>query len=78
MKAIEKYFWTMAKGDGMMRILISVLELFENAVADDSPISAVVGDDIAEFADTILADYPEETWLDKQRNALRRAYNHRG
>lgn len=78
MKAIEKYFWTVAKGDGMLNILESVLEMFENAVADETPIEAVIGEDIADFADSILADYPEETWLDKQREQLRNKYRNRG
>ncbi|KRM55208.1 hypothetical protein C5L31_000177 [Secundilactobacillus malefermentans] len=78
MKALEKYFWNWAKGDGMMAILISVLEMFENAVADGSPVEFVVGEDIAEFADAILADNPEETWLNKQRNQLRTSYKNRG
>lgn len=61
MKAIETYLWNFAKGAGM----------FENAAADNLELKAVVGDDLAEFADNLLSEFPEETWMDKQRQKLR-------
>ncbi|GEN94561.1 DUF1048 domain-containing protein [Pediococcus ethanolidurans] len=74
MLALEKYLWNWAKGDGMMGLLYSILDMFEAAVADGEPIQAVVGDDIAAFADNLLREYPEETWMDKQRQKLRDSY----
>ncbi|CAC95960.1 DUF1048 domain-containing protein [Listeria innocua] len=71
MKAIETYLWNFAKGAGMFEILKNVLEMFENAAADQLELKAVVGDDLAEFADSLLNEYPEETWMDKQRSKLR-------
>ncbi|ENN6720299.1 DUF1048 domain-containing protein, partial [Listeria monocytogenes] len=46
-------------------------EMFENAAADNLELKAVVGDDLAEFADNLLSEFPEETWMDKQRQKLR-------
>ncbi|WP_412989389.1 DUF1048 domain-containing protein [Pediococcus siamensis] len=75
MEALEKYLWNWAKGDGMMALLISILEMFEAAAADGIPVQAVVGEDIAAFADNLLREYPEETWMDKQRQKLRDTYH---
>jgi len=74
MLALEKYLWNWAKGAGMMGLLYSILDMFEAAVADGTPLSAVIGDDIATFADNLLNEYPEETWMDKQRQKLRDSY----
>lgn len=48
MKAIETYLWNFAKGAGMFEILKNVLEMFENAAADNLELKAVVGDDLKE------------------------------
>lgn len=71
MKAIENYMWSYAKGSGMLELLRNILEMFENSASDGLSVKDVVGDDIAEFADSILAEFPEETWMDKMRKKLR-------
>lgn len=71
MKAIESYMWNYAKGSGMLELLRNILEMFENSASDGLSVRDVVGNDIAEFADSLLAEYPEETWMDKMRKKLR-------
>ena len=71
MKAIESYLWNFAKGSGMFQLLQNILEMFENSASDGLSVRDVVGNDIAEFADSLLAEFPEETWMDKMRNKLR-------
>lgn len=71
MKAIENYMWNYAKGSGMLALLKNILEMFENSASDGLSVRDVVGDDIAEFADSLLAEFPEETWMDKMRKKLR-------
>ncbi|WP_338786323.1 DUF1048 domain-containing protein [Metabacillus sp. FJAT-53654] len=71
MKAIENYMWNYAKGSGMLELLKSILDMFENSASDGLSVRDVVGDDIAEFADSLLAEFPEETWMDKMRKKLR-------
>jgi len=71
MNAIENYMWNYAKGSGMLELLKNILEMFENSASDGLSVRNVVGDDIAEFADTLLAEFPEETWMDKMRKKLR-------
>ncbi|MED4295980.1 DUF1048 domain-containing protein [Priestia megaterium] len=71
MKAIESYMWNFAKGAGMLELLKNIVEMFENSASDGLNVRDVVGNDIAEFADSFLAEFPEETWIDKLRNKLR-------
>lgn len=75
MLAIEEYMWMFAKGSGMFNYLEEILEMFEEGVSKESSVKDIVGNDIAEFADTFLAEFPEETWveqmMDKQRVKLR-------
>jgi len=71
MKAIEEYMWNFAKGAGMLEHLKNILEMFENSASEGLSVRDVVGEDIAEFADSLLAEFPEETWMDKMRKKLR-------
>lgn len=71
MTAIEKYMWGFAKGAGMLGLLQNVLEMFENSASDGLSVKEVVGNDIAGFCDALLAEFPEETWMDKMRKKLR-------
>jgi len=71
MQAIEHYMWHFAKGAGMFALVNSILEMFESSANDGLHVREVVGDDIAAFADSLLAEFPEETWMDKMRKKLR-------
>ena len=71
MKAIESYMWNFAKGAGMLELLKNILEMFENSASDGLNVRDIVGNDLAAFADSFLAEFPEETWIDKLRNKLR-------
>jgi len=71
MKAIESYMWNFAKGAGVLELLKNILEMFENSVSDGLNVRDIVGNDIAAFADSFLAEFPEETWIGKLRNKLR-------
>lgn len=73
MKALEHYLYNYAKGDGIMKIIYSILDMFELAVQNDQTVHDVVGDDIADFADNLLREYPEETWVNSQREKLRKS-----
>ncbi|EMG27691.1 DUF1048 domain-containing protein [Listeria fleischmannii] len=72
MEGIQTYLWTFAGGSGMMEVLTNVLEMFENAVVDGQEVRDVVEEDLADFADSLLNEFPEETWMEKQRNKLRK------
>lgn len=74
MNAIENYMWNYAKGSGMLELLKNILEMFENSASDGLSVRNVVGDDIAEFADTLLAEFPEKTWMDKNEKKIKGFY----
>ena len=72
-EAIADYWWNFAgsSGDSLMGLMEQMADIFEEAAADATPVSAIVGDDPVVFADDLLASYPEETWLEKMRRKLR-------
>jgi DNA-binding ferritin-like protein (Dps family) len=61
------YFGMITKGDVPMDVLMSMLgdlvDLFEQAAADGTPIRAVVGDDPVEFAETYFRDHSDGRWI---------------
>lgn len=71
MNALQTYLYSWAAGDGMTHVIYQVLEMFEEAALEGQPVESVIGDDIVAFADGILQEYPEETWINKQRRKLR-------
>lgn len=71
MKGIEKYMWSYAKDAKMFEHIQSVLEMFENGASEGLPISNVIGEDVVTFADNILAEIQEDTWMYDMRKKLR-------
>lgn len=71
MNAIEKYMWNYAKGSGMFEHIKGILEMFESGVSEGLTVREVVGNDLADFADGIIAEIPEETWIHDMRKKLR-------
>ncbi|AZP39257.1 DUF1048 domain-containing protein [Acidipropionibacterium acidipropionici] len=75
-EAIERYLLRVgAFSDG--RVMVDMLEdldaLFEQAVADATPVRTIVGEDPADFAETFLASYSGKNWIDKEREMLSEA-----
>ena len=50
-----------------------LVELWERAAADGTPVRAIVGDDPVEFAETFVQAYPGRRWIDTERTRLVRA-----
>jgi len=71
MVALEKYLWNWAKDGSMADLLADILDMFEGAAADGLTVKEVVGDDIVAFADDLLSENQEKTWLEGQRQKLR-------
>ncbi|MCH1881879.1 DUF1048 domain-containing protein [Agrococcus sp. ARC_14] len=70
---IERYLMysgSIVKGDVLMRMNEDLLELFETAAADGTPIRDIVGDDPVEFADTFMQNYADGQWIAKERKRL--------
>jgi DNA-binding ferritin-like protein (Dps family) len=60
-------------GDNAASILEDLIDLFERAAADGTPIRDVVGDDPVEFADALVANYEKGGYVARERNRLNRA-----
>ncbi|GAA0996988.1 DUF1048 domain-containing protein [Subtercola frigoramans] len=77
-KALERYLMYMGPSDdgkALIAMLDDLAELFEQAVADGTPIRTLVGDDPAEFAETFLENYAGGSWIRKERARLAESIN---
>ncbi len=72
-KALQRYFMYYAgltDGDTLMTMMGDLVELWERASADGTPVRAIVGDDPVEFAETFAQAYSGTHWIDKERARL--------
>ena len=75
-KAFQRYFMyygAVSDGDTLITMLSDFADLWEGAVADGTPIRAIVGDDPVEFAETFAQAYGGKRWIDKERARLTKA-----
>jgi DNA-binding ferritin-like protein (Dps family) len=75
-KALQRYFMYNAgvmEGDTALKMFSDFADLWERAVADGTPVRAIVGDDPVEFADTFAQAYTGKRWIDKERARLTKA-----
>ena len=75
-KAFQRYFMyygAVSDGDTLVTMLSDFADLWEGAVADGTPIRAIVGDDPVEFAEAFAQAYTGKQWIDKERVRLTKA-----
>ena len=75
-KAFQRYFMyygIVSDGDTLITMLSDFADLWEGAVADGTPIRAIVGDDPVEFAEAFTQAYTGKQWIDKERARLTKA-----
>ncbi|WP_334172632.1 DUF1048 domain-containing protein [Sinomonas sp.] len=75
-KAFERYFMYyggVTDGDTLIKMLGDFADLWERAAVDGTPVSAIVGDDPVEFAETFTSAYGGTRWIDKERARLVKA-----
>jgi DNA-binding ferritin-like protein (Dps family) len=67
---LEHYMWAHAGGDGMdiLAIMRDVYDLFESGATQGKSVLDITGDDVAAFADDLLAN--AKTWTTNQHDAL--------
>ena len=70
--ALERYmlFFGPGKGDSVVAMLDDLADLFEQGVANGTPVRAIVGEDPVEFAEAFLRNYPEGQWIGGERERL--------
>jgi DNA-binding ferritin-like protein (Dps family) len=69
--ALDKYIWNFAANGNIMDALEGILHMFQESAAEGVPVGQVIGDDPVEFADNILAQYPDDLWMTKIEKKLR-------
>jgi DNA-binding ferritin-like protein (Dps family) len=60
-------------GETALTMMADVADLWERAAADGTPVSAIVGEDPVEFAETFAQAYTGRQWIDKERARLVKA-----
>jgi DNA-binding ferritin-like protein (Dps family) len=76
-KAMERYFMYSGAmtidGETALKMWGDLVDLWERAAADGTPVRTIVGEDPVEFADTFAQAYTGKRWVDKERARLTRA-----
>lgn len=73
-KALYRYFMynggAVMDGDVALTMMGDFVELWERAVADETPVRAIVGENPVEFADAFVLAYTGKRWTDKEQARL--------
>ncbi len=75
-KALQRYltyYGGVTDGATIVMMTGDLVDLWERAAADATPVGDVVGDDPVEFAETFAQAYTGRQWIDKERARLVRA-----
>jgi len=70
---IERYlmhFGGVNDADSITSLFGDVIDIFERAAADGTPIRDIVGDDPVEFADALIRNYQQTGYVAKERARL--------
>ncbi|MHB8050832.1 MAG: DUF1048 domain-containing protein [Coriobacteriia bacterium] len=71
--ALERYtnyLGGLGDAESILSMFDDLVDLFEQAAADGTPIREIVGDDPVEFAETFLRNYPAGQWITRERDRL--------
>jgi DNA-binding ferritin-like protein (Dps family) len=76
-KKIQNYMWNFATGNGMdmLHIQYELIELFEAGAAEGRQVLEITGDDVASFADELVAN--AKTYVAKYREDLNQSIKNR-
>ena len=73
-KALKRYFiyygGAVLDGETGVTMLGDIVDLWERAAADGTPVRAIVGDDPVDFAETFAQAYTGKRWIDRERRRL--------
>jgi DNA-binding ferritin-like protein (Dps family) len=72
-KALERYLMYMGPSDdskALIAMLDDLAELFDQSVADGTPLRALLGDNPSEFAEEFLQNYAGGSWIRAERARL--------
>lgn len=72
-QALERYLThrgVITEGEVLVDLHVELVEVFERAASQGTPVHEVVGGDPVRFADTLLGEYAAGRWVDKERQRL--------
>ena len=72
-RALERYLLNLGAGSDstmLITMLDDLATLLEQGAADGTSVRDIVGEDPVEFAETFLANYPQGSWISKERARL--------
>jgi DNA-binding ferritin-like protein (Dps family) len=75
-KAMQRYYMYYGgflDGETAMKMWGDLVDLWEGAAADGTPVRSIVGDNPVEFAETFAQAYSGKEWIDKERARLIKA-----
>lgn len=75
-KAMHRYFMYqggVTDGDTLTTMFGDLVDLWERAAVDGTPVRDIVGDDPVDFAETFTLAYGGQRWIDKERARLQKA-----
>jgi DNA-binding ferritin-like protein (Dps family) len=70
--AVQKYSYYFGHGttEGGLKMLEDLADLFEQGAASGTPVREIVGEDPVEFAEAFIRNYPEGSWIVRERDRL--------
>jgi len=71
---VERYlmhFGAVNNPDSITSLFEDVIDIFERAAADNTPIRDIVGEDPVEFADALIRNYQQTGYVAKEQARLR-------
>ncbi|MEO6116176.1 MAG: DUF1048 domain-containing protein [Pseudolysinimonas sp.] len=72
-EGVERYLTysgLISDGDVLVKMLEDLVDLFEQGVANGTPVREIVGDNPVEFSDAFLQNYADGQWIQKERARL--------
>ena len=57
-------------GDTVVRMFVDLVDLWERAAVDGTPVAEIVGEDPVEFAESFAQAYGGKRWIDRERTRL--------
>jgi DNA-binding ferritin-like protein (Dps family) len=72
-EGVQRYIFHFGGTNDPTALFNDVIDLFERAAADGSPIRDIVGEDPVEFVDALIRNYQDEGYVAREQNRLRSA-----
>ncbi len=75
-KAMQRYFMyygAVADGETSVAMMRDLVEMWERAAADGTPVRDIVGADPVDFTETFAQAYNGKQWIDRERARLNKA-----